>query len=31
LRPAIENPDPVDSFDASTNGLIEFVKGLRRK
>ena len=31
LRPAIESPDRVDSFDASTNGLIEFVKSVRAR
>ena len=31
LRPALENEDRVDSFDASTNGLINFVKRVRQK
>jgi glucose-6-phosphate isomerase len=31
LRPALENEDRVDSFDASTNGLIDFVKRVRQK
>jgi glucose-6-phosphate isomerase len=31
LRPAIESPGRVDSFDASTNGLIDFVKDARQK
>jgi glucose-6-phosphate isomerase len=29
LRPAIESPDRVESFDASTNGLVDFVKSVR--
>ena len=28
LRPALESPDRVDSFDSSTNGLINFVKSI---
>jgi len=31
LRPVIESPDRVDSFDSSTNGLINFVKAMRRE
>ena len=31
LRPALESPDRVDSFDSSTNGLINFVKSIRRQ